>query len=75
MRARGAGRAARARPGRAGRSPSGEAPVVVLSGRPGVEVGRIDAPDARGTSRDEVVTDPEFVLRREEIMSLLRESR
>ena len=49
--------------------------VVVLSGRPGVEVGRIDAPPARGTSRDEVVTDPEFVLRREEVMSLLRESR
>ena len=47
----------------------------MLSGRPGVEVGRIDAPPARGTSRDEVVTDPEFVLRREEVMSLLRESR
>jgi len=49
--------------------------VVVLSGRPGIEVGRIDAPPGRGSSRDEVVTDPEFVLRREEIMSLLRESR
>lgn len=49
--------------------------VVVLSGRPGGEVGRVDAPPAHGTSRDEVVTDPEFVLRREEVMSLLRESR
>jgi NitT/TauT family transport system ATP-binding protein len=46
--------------------------VVVLSGRPGRIVEQLSAPAPRAPDRDEAVTDPAFVLAREQAMHALR---
>jgi len=49
--------------------------VLVLSRRPGSELARVEALPSSGAGRNEVVTDPDFLVRREEIMGLLRGNR
>jgi NitT/TauT family transport system ATP-binding protein len=47
--------------------------VAVLSARPARVVGELSAPEPRAASRDEAVTDPQFVATREQALHALRE--
>lgn len=46
--------------------------VIALSARPGRIIATIDAPATAGLPREEIVTDPGFTARREELLALLK---